>query len=489
MTSTVPASPELNRLLGQTMGTAVRTPLHSLLGFLELLAASDVDADQRLLVDRLVGSAEELLSASSRMTWLLRLSAGDATRRDQRVELADVLAELDEAAGTRVRAVVAATAPESLVTDASALHQLLAELLSNAAIHGEAPVTLDVTPVGSELRFTVSDAGPGLPAAARAVLVGEDPKQASAVGLLLVRQLGALLDASIAVDANRVAVTLPLAARPAAPLRATPAVAKDDRTADRALKVLYVEDNATNRLLTQRQLARLGHELVAVATGEAGVEAALAGGFDVVLMDRHLPDIDGCEATRRIRAATAPDAPRLPILAVTADVTDESITACLASGMDEVLTKPVDLTSLGAALTRAAAGHEAQEAGSRCAPAPAVLRRIAERLDGDAAATADVVSTYLAELPGRRLKIQASVRRQEPRALLAAAESLRTSSEWLGASAVAGSCAALSAAAQAEALDTARAFLPRLLLHCEQLQEELLPFTDAGLVRAALARG
>ncbi|NHC44422.1 response regulator [Motilibacter aurantiacus] len=487
MSAATPGSAQLNRLLGQTMGSAVRTPLHSLLGFLELLAASDVDADQRRLVDQLVSSAEELLSASSRVTWLLRLAAGDATRHDQRVDLADVVAELAEVPGARVRAVVAGTAPGSLVTDASALHQLLGELLANAAVHGEEPVTLDVTPVEGAVRFTVADAGPGLPAWAATLLrAGDAPAGPTTVGLLLARQLGELLGASFDVDRARVSVCVPVGAATSAGGRSRDRSGAVEGTATRALQVLYVEDNATNRLLTQRQLSRLGHELVAVATGEAGVEEALKGSFDVVLMDRHLPDIDGCEATRRIRAATA-DGPRLPVLGVTADVTDESIEACLAAGMDEVLTKPVDLKSLAAALARATAGSTASDAAVRPAPAPPVLHRIAERLDGEADAVADVVSTYLAELPGRRLKIQASVRRQEPRALLAAAESLRTSSEWLGASAVAGSCAALSAAAQAGALDTARAFLPRLLLHCQQVQEELAPYTDGQLVRTALA--
>jgi CheY-like chemotaxis protein/HPt (histidine-containing phosphotransfer) domain-containing protein len=253
------------------------------------------------------------------------------------------------------------------------------------------------------------------------------------------------------------------------------------------LRVLLVEDNATNRLLTERQLSRLGHVLTAVASGEAGIRAAVgsegAEAFDVVLMDRHLPDLDGCEATRRIRSDLPAGRPYLPILAVTADATSEAQAACIEAGMDEVLTKPVDLARLSAALDRAAgmigrvASGGAVVPGGAAAPwQPSALDTVLRRVEGDRQAASELISTYLGELPGRRLRINASLRRGEARAVVAAAESLRTSSESLGGTAVAGVCAALGEAAAAADLQTARQFLPPLVRSCELFSAELTGF-------------
>jgi CheY-like chemotaxis protein/HPt (histidine-containing phosphotransfer) domain-containing protein len=256
-----------------------------------------------------------------------------------------------------------------------------------------------------------------------------------------------------------------------------------------------VEDNATNRLLTQRQLSRLGHEMVAAPTGREGVRVALDAGeaIDVVLMDRHLPDVDGCAATEEIRAGRSADRCYLPIVGVTADATPDAREACLVAGMDEVLTKPVDLRQLGAALARAAGAidagvRSADSAAAGVEPLPESVRSVLDRVDGDPAAAAEVIATYLGELPGRRLRIQASLRRGEARAVLAAAESLRTSSDTLGAAAVAGTCAALGAAARTADLAAARAFLPSLMAQCQQLAAELAGYAAVAGVEAALAR-
>ncbi|SDQ87882.1 response regulator [Quadrisphaera sp. DSM 44207] len=501
--------PALGDLLAQSLSRGVRTPLHSLLGFLELLATSGVDAEQRRLVDQLVTSSEELVTSGDRLVWLLRVLGGAPAPPPQPVRVADLLDELAGLTGAPVVTSTGPGAPRGLTTDVPALSQLLSELLGNAVLHGGAPVVLAVAQGAApgRVRLSVADAGPGLPEPAqRALLAAPGPLSgATPVGLLLVRRLadrlGGRLDVASSRAGTRITVDLPV--DPSLDPPVDPPVDPPARPAARPtvpggaggapLRVLLVEDNATNRLLAQRQLQRLGHELTAVATGEEGVRAALAGGADVVLMDLHLPDVDGAEATRRIRAAEADAGPgvrRLPVVAVTADATPAAREACLAAGVDAIVHKPVDLEELGAVLRRvagpaASSGPAAAAGPSR--PVPPVVRRLAGRVDGDPDAVAQFVTTYLGELPGRRLRIQASLRRAEPRAVLAAAESLRASSETMGAAALAGACAALGAAVRGEDLDTARAFLPSLLLQCQQLQEDLAPYTEPGRVAAALA--
>jgi PAS domain S-box-containing protein len=124
----------------------------------------------------------------------------------------------------------------------------------------------------------------------------------------------------------------------------------------RGLSILVAEDNEINALLARALLLKLGHQPTIAATGAAAVEswiAAHAGGtpYDRVLMDLHMPEMDGLDATRRIRTIEgATTAPRTPILALTANVSAEDREACVAAGMDGFLVKPLDRERLAAAL-------------------------------------------------------------------------------------------------------------------------------------------
>jgi signal transduction histidine kinase/CheY-like chemotaxis protein len=136
------------------------------------------------------------------------------------------------------------------------------------------------------------------------------------------------------------------------PASAPPEPAVDAWPAYRPLSVLIAEDNAINGLLARVLLDRLGHRTVLVHDGEAAFERwsmARADGapFDLVLMDMHMPGLNGLEAARRMRAHEAERVwPRTPIVALTANVFSEDREACRAAGMDEFLVKPLDRDSL-----------------------------------------------------------------------------------------------------------------------------------------------
>jgi len=127
------------------------------------------------------------------------------------------------------------------------------------------------------------------------------------------------------------------------------------------LSILVAEDNEINALLARALLVKLGHRPTMVASGEAAIEcwlAARAAGtpYDRVLMDLHMPGMDGLEATRRIRAMEAEyECARMPIIALTANASAEDREACLAAGMDDFLIKPLDRERLAAALAASAA--------------------------------------------------------------------------------------------------------------------------------------
>jgi CheY-like chemotaxis protein len=113
--------------------------------------------------------------------------------------------------------------------------------------------------------------------------------------------------------------------------------------------VLVVDDDAVNRRLCVLQISRLGLEVEAVDGGDEAVSRCAKKSFAAVLMDVQMPGMDGLEATRRIRAL---DSHRMPIIAFTANVMPDDREKCLAAGMDDYLSKPLQLDDLTAALER-----------------------------------------------------------------------------------------------------------------------------------------
>ncbi len=109
-------------------------------------------------------------------------------------------------------------------------------------------------------------------------------------------------------------------------------------------RILLVEDNEMNRDMLSRRLVRRGHDVAIAVDGLEGVAKALEGGWDLILMDMSLPEIDGWEATRRIRAADAGQ--RVPIIALTAHAMSGDREKALEAGCDDYDTKPVDLERL-----------------------------------------------------------------------------------------------------------------------------------------------
>ena len=116
------------------------------------------------------------------------------------------------------------------------------------------------------------------------------------------------------------------------------------------LRVLVAEDNEVNQKVVSRMLERLGHHVEVAVNGREAFERARAGTFDIVLMDCQMPEMDGWEATARIRAAFA-GRRRIPILALTANASDADRQRCLDAGMDAHLSKPLKLERLAEALS------------------------------------------------------------------------------------------------------------------------------------------
>jgi CheY-like chemotaxis protein len=211
------------------------------------------------------------------------------------------------------------------------------------------------------LRFSVRDTGIGIAPADRARLFtpftqadGTITRRygGTGLGLAISRSLVELMGGTIGVDSRAgegseffIEADFPQAS--GAPPPAGPETPADLAGPSRSIHVLLAEDNLVNQKLAGTLLARLGCTFELALNGHAATEAAARGGFDLVLMDCMMPDMDGFEAARRIRRMEAEaDRPRLPIIALTANATRDDVTRCMDAGMDDFLSKPYSTQAL-----------------------------------------------------------------------------------------------------------------------------------------------
>jgi PAS domain S-box-containing protein len=232
------------------------------------------------------------------------------------------------------------------------------------------------------------------------------------------------------------------AALPTAPVAVAPSAAEmaPEGTGLRPLRVLVAEDNLVNQRVVVRLLEKGGHTIVVANHGGEALAALDREPFDVVLMDVQMPEMDGFEATRLIRAREAQTGKRQPIVAMTAHAMKGDRERCLAAGMDDYVTKPVQRTELARVLAWAASlTAEPSEPPTTPLPEPpstvpdACDRAAAvERLGGDEDLFAEVAGLFLADAPGQVAQIRRAVATADADALRRTAHGLKGAAGYVG---------------------------------------------------------
>jgi len=218
------------------------------------------------------------------------------------------------------------------------------------------------------------------------------------------------------------------------------------------MKVLLAEDNAVNRTLARKLLEKQGHTVVIAENGRQALEALHRESVDLVLMDVQMPEMDGLEATRAIRAKEKGTGAHQPIIALTAHAMKGDRERCLAAGADDYLTKPIHTPELHAALERIQ-GAEIAEAPSPAAPAPSTdsfdLATALQRVEGDRELLEEIVRIFVEECPKIIADIHHAFATSDARLLERLAHTLKGSASNLGALAVPRSAAELEQKARA----------------------------------------
>jgi len=360
-----------------TMSHEIRTPLNGILGMIQVMQAETMGDAQRERLDIVRKSGEGLTAILNDVLDLSKIEAGRLEVEAVAFDLPELLVGCHDAfsvlAGQKGLAYTLSIAPEAQGLyrgDPLRLRQVIGNLLSNAAkFTNTGAIDLSARVTGDWLELAVADTGVGVAPRDIDRLFGKFSQLdasstrrhgGTGLGLAICRDLCVLMGGEIvvssAVDFGST-FTVRLPADRLSPLPAAePRIVIAPEAAPRApLRVLAAEDNHVNQLVLKAILGQAGIAPQVVANGAQAVETWRDGGWDLVLMDVHMPVMDGVAAVHEIRRLEAVEGrARTPIIALTANAMSHQVDALLAEGFDDHVAKPIDVVALFTALERAA---------------------------------------------------------------------------------------------------------------------------------------
>ncbi len=476
-----------------SMSHELRTPLIGVTGMLEVLVHSDLNAEQRGVVDIIQESAESLLHIIGDILDFSKIEANKMELALQTMSVRSLMKSLAQTfksvAAVKGLDFVVEVDPRvapAHVADALRIRQVLNNLMSNALKFTDSgSITLRLLLLesrrGSEaLAFEVQDTGIGVAAEHQAKLF-EPFSQAEAstsrrfggtgLGLNISRRLAEVMGGTLKMSSvvrqgttMTLVIDLPLGddreivskvhyGTERVPTAAAPSI---EEAAAAGRLILLAEDHPTNRIVLTQQVNRAGYALEVAEDGQAAFKKWQTGRFALILTDLHMPNWDGHALTSAVRAAEdARGGARTPIVALTANVEGGEAERCLALGMDAYLTKPVSMTQLAATLlawmppATPAGASPVGETGQWIAGVNGGA--LLESCGGDPVATLRVLADFVAASRADQLVMEAGVLQKDLPCVLRQAHRIRGSSAMVGAYDLSTIVAALEACAKGSA--------------------------------------
>ncbi len=365
------------------MSHEIRTPMNGVLGFAQLLLDTELTPHQREYLEilrssgqALLGVIDDILDFSKIQAEKLALDTIDFDLRKTVEDVAQLLLVDSEKKGLSLTWEIDAGVPAELRGDARRLRQVLLNLGSNAVkftANGKIRITTELDSEDDQsavIKVSVADTGTGIPEHLREDIFSPF-KQAdgsatrrfggTGLGLTISRQLAELMGGHIGVRSEPgQGSTFWFTARLEKHGVPSPTMSAGDRdgknaagNCERSPRILVAEDNITNQRVAQAVLKKLGCSADVVANGEEAVRSLQSAPYDLVLMDCHMPEMNGYQASARIRdTASGVLNPNIPIIALTACTVKGDREKCLAAGMNDYVGKPVQLAALATVLEK-----------------------------------------------------------------------------------------------------------------------------------------
>ncbi len=358
-----------------TMSHELRSPLNVILGYSELMRMGDLDDKNREYATNVTNAGEHLLALIGDIMDYSKIEAGTLELEKIPFDLIGSIRDVAnaqrltaEGRGNHLEVILPETFSQWVVGDPTRIRQIIVNYISNAlkfTENGVVSVKLDIldeTEDWASCRLSVRDTGIGVPED-KIDYIFERFSQADSstsrrfggtgLGLAICRNLALAMGGQVGVQSDVgvgsefwFEITLPVA---------PPANAANNiemERASRGLSILVVDDIELNQRMVKLLLEKLGDVVTIAANGAEAVEKMRNTHFDAVLMDIHMPELDGIEATRQIRHLPNKGGSDTPIFAMTADVADHNVKNYLAAGMTGCLSKPVNFNILRDTLAR-----------------------------------------------------------------------------------------------------------------------------------------